>query len=133
MSDRMSDGRHIMSDSAAHFLLENRGIQRDLDAFVVAACFDRAGTTLAIALGDGTLRLVEIADRETWRTVEAHDGAILSLANVEPERCVSAFGGDVVAQGALVQPHLAAHENFPRGLKEMVAARSGTSTACRVA
>ena len=69
-----------MSDSVAHFLLENRGIQRDLDAFVVAACFDRAGTTLAIALGDGTLRLVEIADRETWRTVEAHDGAILSLA-----------------------------------------------------
>src|ERR1700704_4261066 len=60
-------------------------------------------------------------------------GAILSLANVEPERCVSAFGGDVVAQGALVQPHLAAHESFPRGLKEMVAARFGTSTACRVA
>ena len=44
-----------------------------------------------------------------------------------------AFGGDVVAQGALVQPHLAAHESFPRGLKEMVAARFGTSTACRVA
>jgi 4-hydroxy-tetrahydrodipicolinate synthase len=60
-------------------------------------------------------------------------GAILSLANAEPERCVSAFGGDVVAQAALVQPHLAAHESFPRGLKEMVAARFGTSTACRVA
>jgi 4-hydroxy-tetrahydrodipicolinate synthase len=60
-------------------------------------------------------------------------GAILSLANAEPERCASAFGGDVVAQGALVQPHLAAHESFPRGLKEMVAARFGTSTVCRVA
>jgi 4-hydroxy-tetrahydrodipicolinate synthase len=60
-------------------------------------------------------------------------GAILSLANAEPERCVRAFAGDVVAQGALVQPHLAAHERFPRGLKEMVAARFGTSTACRVA
>ena len=41
---------------------------------------------------------------------------------------MSAFAGDVVAQGALVQPHLAAHESFPRGLKEMVAARFGTST-----
>ena len=60
-------------------------------------------------------------------------GAILSLANAEPERCVSAFGGDIVAQGALLQPHLAAHESFPRGLKEMVAARFGTSTVCRVA
>ena len=60
-------------------------------------------------------------------------GAILSLANAEPERCVRAFAGDVVAQGALLQPHLAAHESFPRGLKEMVAARFGTSTDCRVA
>jgi 4-hydroxy-tetrahydrodipicolinate synthase len=60
-------------------------------------------------------------------------GAILSLANAEPERCVRAFAGDVVAQGALLQPHLAAHESFPRGLKEMVAARFGTSTGCRVA
>ena len=75
----------------------------------------------------------------TWRgmpslhSIEKCAGAILSLANAEPERCVSAFGGDIVAQGALVQPHLAAHESFPRGLKEMVAARFGTSTACRVA
>ena len=60
-------------------------------------------------------------------------GAILALANAEPERCVQAFAGDVVAQRALLQPHLAAHESFPRGLKEMVAARFGTSTACRVA
>jgi 4-hydroxy-tetrahydrodipicolinate synthase len=60
-------------------------------------------------------------------------GAILSLANAEPERCVRAFAGDVVAQRALLQPHLAAHESFPRGLKEMVAARFGASTACRMA
>ena len=60
-------------------------------------------------------------------------GAILALANAEPERCVRAFAGDVEAQRALLQPHLAAHESFPRGLKEMVAARFGTSTACRVA
>ncbi len=60
-------------------------------------------------------------------------GAILALANAEPERCVRAFQGDAVAQGALAQPHLAAHESFPRGLKEMVTARFGTSTVCRVA
>jgi 4-hydroxy-tetrahydrodipicolinate synthase len=60
-------------------------------------------------------------------------GAILALANAEPERCIRAFAGDVVAQGALVQSHLAAHENFPRGLKEMVSARFGTSTVSRMA
>lgn len=60
-------------------------------------------------------------------------GAILSLANVEPERCARAFAGDAAAQAELVEAHLAAHERFPRRLKEMVAQRFGTSTACRVA
>ena len=69
-----------MSQTTAQFLLETRGTQRELDAFVVAACFDRAGGTLAFALGDGTLRLVSLTDRETWRSVEVHDGAALSLA-----------------------------------------------------
>ena len=32
-----------MSATAAQFLLETRGTQRELDAFVVAAGFDRAG------------------------------------------------------------------------------------------
>ncbi len=75
-----TEGRDVMSDATAGFLLESRGIQRELDAFVVAACFDRAGTTVAFALGDGTLRLVALADRETWQTAAAHDGAILCLA-----------------------------------------------------
>ena len=59
-------------------------------------------------------------------------GAILSLANIEPERCARAFAGDVVAQAALVEAHLAAHERFPRRLKEMVAERFGTSTTSRL-
>ncbi len=82
-----------MSDSAAQFLLEPRGTQRNLDAFVVAASFDRSGTTVAFALGDGTLRLVPLGDRDTWRTVEAHGGAILSLA---PDATPTGFitGGD---------------------------------------
>ena len=82
-----------MSESVAQFLLESRGIQRDLDAFVVAACFDRSGTTAAFALGDGTLRLVTLSDRDAWQTVEAHDGAILSLApDVTPTGFIT--GGD---------------------------------------
>src|SRR4051794_37062206 len=79
-----------MSDSTAQFLLESRGTQRNLDAFVVAACFDRIGTTLAFALGDGTLQL---ATGDDWRSVEAHDGAILALA---PDATPTGFitGGD---------------------------------------
>jgi 4-hydroxy-tetrahydrodipicolinate synthase len=60
-------------------------------------------------------------------------GAILSLANLEPERCLRAFNGDVVAQAGLLEAHLAAHERFPLRLKEMVAARFRTSTVCRAA
>ncbi len=82
-----------MSQSVAQYLLESRGTHRTLEAFVVAACFDRAGSTAAFALGDGTLRLVTLAERETWNTVEAHDGAVLSLA---PDASQTGFisGGD---------------------------------------
>ena len=69
-----------MSQTASQFLLESRGTHRELDAFVVAARFDRAGRMAAFALGDGSLRLVDLAGNETWRTVEVHDGAALALA-----------------------------------------------------
>jgi len=59
-------------------MLETRGVQRDVDAFVVAIAFDRAGTA-AFALGDGTLRLVPRGSDE-WLRAEAHDGAALALA-----------------------------------------------------
>ena len=62
------------------FLVDTRGVARTLDAFVVAAAFDRAGETAAFALGDGTVRLVRLGDRENWATVPAHDGANLALA-----------------------------------------------------
>jgi WD40 repeat protein len=82
-----------MSETVAQFLLESRGTQRELDAFVVAACFDRAGRMLAFALGDGTVRLLSLTDRETWRNVEVHGGAALSLApDATPTGFVS--GGD---------------------------------------
>ena len=63
------------------FLVDHRGVTRELGAFVVAARFDRAGRTAAFALGDGTLRLVDLADRETWREVTVHDGGVLALTS----------------------------------------------------
>jgi WD40 repeat protein len=82
-----------MSQTVAQYLLESRGTHRTLEAFVVAVCFDRAGSSAAFALGDGTLRLVSLAERETWSTVEAHDGAVLSLApDASPTGFIS--GGD---------------------------------------
>ena len=68
-----------MSQSTANYLLESRGVPQELDAFVVSASFDRGSAMAAFALGDGTLRLVTLTDRETWRTVEAHEGAVLAL------------------------------------------------------
>ena len=59
-------------------------------------------------------------------------GAILSLANVEPERCAEAFAGDAAAQRALYDGHVTAHDRFPQGLKELVAKRFGTATTCRL-
>lgn len=58
-------------------------------------------------------------------------GAILALANVEPEQCIAAFAGDAGAQRALAPAHLAANERFPAGLKELMSKRYGTSTATR--
>jgi 4-hydroxy-tetrahydrodipicolinate synthase len=57
-------------------------------------------------------------------------GAILALANAEPERCVAAFAGDVAAQRALTPANVAAHEG---DLKALTAARFGTSTVRRIA
>lgn len=59
-------------------------------------------------------------------------GAILALANVEPDGCITAFTGDPDAQRRLAGAHLASRLDFPRGLKEMMAARFGTSPVCRM-
>ncbi len=68
-----------MSELASpDFLLGQRGVQRELNEYVVGAAFDRSGAA-AFALGDGTLRLVHRMDTEAWAAVEAHDGAVLAL------------------------------------------------------
>ena len=59
-------------------------------------------------------------------------GAILALANVEPERCIRALAGDGTAQREVAPAHLAAKKAFPRALKELMAARWGTATHTRM-
>jgi 4-hydroxy-tetrahydrodipicolinate synthase len=59
-------------------------------------------------------------------------GAILALANAEPELCVAAFGGSAQAQRDLTRGHLAASRSFPDGLKHLVAGRFGTSERARM-
>ena len=58
-------------------------------------------------------------------------GAILALANAAPAACAQAFAGDPAAQLALTADHLVARSGFPAGIKGLVAARYGTSTASR--
>jgi 4-hydroxy-tetrahydrodipicolinate synthase len=59
-------------------------------------------------------------------------GAILALANVDPEGCVAAFHGDGKAQRALTAAHLAAMADFPRSLKALMSDRFATSPAARL-
>jgi len=59
-------------------------------------------------------------------------GAVLALANVEAERCVAAFAGDADAQLELAEAQMAAHRDFPHGLKALVAERFGTSRTARL-
>jgi len=58
-------------------------------------------------------------------------GAILALANIEPERCVAAFAGDAAAQLALADRHLEARRGGPAMLKAVLAAERGTPAGTR--
>jgi 4-hydroxy-tetrahydrodipicolinate synthase len=59
-------------------------------------------------------------------------GAILALANAEPEVCALAFAGDAEAQLKLARPRRLTEGRFPMGLKELVAKRFGCSTKARL-
>ncbi|MGH9267434.1 MAG: hypothetical protein ACRD0D_04585, partial [Acidimicrobiales bacterium] len=59
-------------------------------------------------------------------------GAILAVANAEPELCVAAFAGDTDAQRRLAPAHLAQGRAFPGAVKELTARRFGTSTVARM-
>jgi 4-hydroxy-tetrahydrodipicolinate synthase len=105
-----------------------------VDALPVAGCKDSSGdaerllVTLeatSVPLYTGSSALLALAGPAGCA------GAILALANVEPERCASAFAGDAQVQRELITAHLAAHERFPRGLKALMAKRFGTGEAAR--
>jgi 4-hydroxy-tetrahydrodipicolinate synthase len=53
-------------------------------------------------------------------------GAILALANLEPEACVAAFAGDAAAQRGLAGLHLAVKRGGPAALKAVLARTNGT-------
>ena len=60
-------------------------------------------------------------------------GAILALANVEPEQCAAAFAGDMPAQRGLIDLHLRSLDQFPLSVKRMVAERYDTPVSVRAA
>jgi dihydrodipicolinate synthase/N-acetylneuraminate lyase len=59
-------------------------------------------------------------------------GAILALANVEPERCAAAFAGDAAVQRGLAGRHLEVKRDGPAGLKRILAGSHGLSPAARI-
>jgi len=59
-------------------------------------------------------------------------GAILAVANADPEHAIAAFAGDPAAQRALLAAHRRVKARFPFGLKDAVADRFGTSRATRL-
>ncbi len=58
-------------------------------------------------------------------------GAILAAANLEPERCADAYAGDIQAQKDLLWVHKMLSVGGIKAVKEELARRYGTSTACR--
>jgi 4-hydroxy-tetrahydrodipicolinate synthase len=59
-------------------------------------------------------------------------GALLALANVEPERCAAAFAGDVQAQRELTQRHLASSRGGVPALKRILAEDWGRPVPVRI-
>lgn len=58
-------------------------------------------------------------------------GALLALANIEPERCVAAFAGDAGVQRNLAGPHLMVQRGGPPALKRVLAETHGLSPQSR--
>ena len=59
-------------------------------------------------------------------------GALVAAANIAPEECVAAFGGDAQAQLRLAAVDRTASGDFPAGYKRSTAERFGTSMVTRV-
>jgi 4-hydroxy-tetrahydrodipicolinate synthase len=93
--------------------------------------------------GDPERLLAELEVFDRWLYVGASSilllagalgctGAILAVANVDPERSVAALAGDPSAQRALFAAHRQVKQNFPHGLKQAIAGRFSTSPTTRL-
>jgi 4-hydroxy-tetrahydrodipicolinate synthase len=93
--------------------------------------------------GDPERLLAELEVFDRWLYVGASSilvmagslgcaGAILAVANVDPEHSVAALAGDAGAQQALFAAHKRVQHDFPHGLKRAMADRFGTSPATRL-
>jgi WD40 repeat protein len=89
-------------------LVATRGDTASLGAFVVGCTFDRIGTQAAFALGDGSVHVASTRSAGNWAKIDAHDGAVLSLAaDAAPTGFIT--GGDdgyfrrIGADGAVVE------------------------------
>ena len=82
-----------MSGSRLDYLLTSRGMVRELDGFVVSACFDASGTVASFGMGDGTQHLARVGDTDPWVRHVVHEGGLLALApDITPGSFIS--GGD---------------------------------------
>ncbi len=112
---------HETNDSA-DFLLDARGVSRDVDAYVVGIAFGRDGQGCVIGTGDGAFHLAAMTG--DWTRVEGHKGAVVSLCPDAKDGALS--GGDdgrllrVAPDGAVTElarfgskwiEHVAAHES----------------------
>lgn len=59
-------------------------------------------------------------------------GAILALANVEPEDCLLAFAGDASAQRRIADVHLEVRAGGPAAIKRILSGRAGLPALSRV-
>ena len=90
-----------------------------------------AGLKDSSADADRLVREIDVFDRPLYVGSSAYlslagplgaTGAILGLANTEPELCAAAFGGDHEAQRELLPAHLEMGRDFPHALKRRVLA-----------
>jgi len=91
---------------------------------------DAARLEAELTTWDGSVFVGSTSTIELART-RGGAGAILGIANAEPETCAAALEGDGSAQERLAAlgPH--AGRDFPLGIKELTSARFGTPTVMR--
>ena len=116
----------VEATSPEDTLLRERGRSFTWDAFVVACAFDPAGRFAAWGLGDGTVRLVAVGERDDPVTIPVHEGAVLALAPDCTEGAVLTGGDDGLLMR--VSPSGAQEiAGWPGRWVEHVLAWSGTS------